>query len=922
MSLEVKTVSIFWLSTLFFSFFCYSQEDSESHFNKSYLINLLKNPKLLTDINKDGKPDYWVRLIKEPLFKPYSRINIENNIDDTESSVRLQTNGTNVLVHASNDLAHDSNLVMVGVNSNYHLQVLFKTQECTRDEVMACVGVSWLDRSKQTISTDWKNAVNESAAGNKGSVWRLLGMSIRDVPNKAVYAKVLFGMKQKEKSIVGAPLRATAWFKDVRFVRQPKIHIITNHEGRIFPNQKTQTFNVEMSGLEQGSYDFSWSVCDYQNRKITGGKFSVESRNAVKVIEKELTLDLGFKKGWFKFQLTLTTSGDSVEKISEEEVVFGIGKANHEIADHVISKNLGIDVQDNVINQQLELITDLTEYTNAHHVFLSLWNSQFDLSKPMSQTFSGEFVTRMNQANIRVIASLGFVPPEIQGVLGVNIYNFFTLHPSKWKEVLRKTGERYSEIESWVLGNPYDISFIDKGSLIRPIVKLIKKELSVSGAMIGLPLDNSFFENNLKDISGLSVEDISFFTFKHGAGGTLPSDYADMSRFDSKIISSELVEKSLDIKKMVNLELVNDKVDVVQRISSMVFGVIHLLNTGADEVNFQLIDSGEVPGLVDKDNEFKPEFFVFRMLNSIVKSLKVIGKIDLPNNSNNLIIEFSDEKNEKKLAMIIWNDDNKPVIEDIFLGENLKQLDVMGNKTVLKESNGLNHIPVTTVPSFLIDLNDGLIRTRLSVILGVPNVDTRTREVRQSVELINYMSTSLSGTMKITIPNKKWKVIGDNEFSIPLMNKLDKRIVHFNIRPDQFETTGKEMEVVLDFEVDGSNRPAMKIFKRFNFESNSMDIQFYFPETIQDINEVKVVITNISGGQIDVNAYDVTRGNRKKEVFLGTIKPDGNKKVIFYVSREDIEKELVIIGARQQGGFGRFVNRKVVIREGKLKDVE
>ena len=139
---------------------------------------------------------------------------------------------------------------------------------------------------------------------------------------------------------------------------------------------------------------------------------------------------------------------------------------------------------------------------------------------------------------------------------------------------------------------------------------------------------------------------------------------------------------------------------------------------------------------------------------------------------------------------------------------------------------------------------------------------------------------------------------------------------------DRYETTNKLIDVNLEFAIDGSNRPPMKIIKRFKFESRSFDVQFFPPQTIQDVNKIEMLITNIGGGQIDALAYNVTIGRRKQNKFLGIIKPGGKENRVFNIKREDIENGLVTLGVKENGGFGRFVNRKIVIRDGKIKDVE
>jgi hypothetical protein len=165
-------------------------------------------------------------------------------------------------------------------------------------------------------------------------------------------------------------------------------------------------------------------------------------------------------------------------------------------------------------------------------------------------------------------------------------------------------------------------------------------------------------------------------------------------------------------------------------------------------------------------------------------------------------------------------------------------------------------------------------------------------------------------------------VVGDEKFQIPTMRTGDRRIVSFQIRPDNFETTGKDVTIVLDLTFDGNTRPPMRIFKRFYFGSKNIQAKFQFPFKTRAINAVTVSVRNVGGGQIDLIAYNSTLGRQEEMKFLGLLRPGDNRSVVFMVRKEDIAKNRVTIGIKENGGFSRFVNRHLKIEGGKIIDVD
>ncbi|MGE4159436.1 MAG: hypothetical protein AB7F75_10125 [Planctomycetota bacterium] len=890
--------------------------DEEGSTQEGYLTNLLKNSRFADDQDADGQPDYWVRVEDIPSnFRPYGRLQLKYHAPG-DAILQLESNGTNVAVEN-----HDSTLSKVDPHSSYHAEVQFKTENCLSCDARASLGILWIDAAGKVVGENWARLQNEDAEGRWGGEWKALSLDVNQIPESAVMARVRLGLMQDPQTVKGPAIQSRGMFRSVEFTRRPRVKITSDHEGLIFPNAPMHLLRFQIEGLDPGKYTCLWTVHDYTRRRVTGGEYAVEPPKDIRDHIREVEMNLGGRKGWYKLELVLRTQGPGSSIIARESMVFGVGPSVVESVSIPQCDQLGLDIQGNALEGSVSDLGDLIEDTRTHHVLLTLWNSQFDSRQPISKSIVGEMVGRLNEANVRVIAALGYIPTESQGeFVGSNMHSLFSANRRHWEGILGRTGKQFSEVDSWIVGAESDTSMAEQGTLAIPLLAEIRRILGIPGAKLGLPMARSF-PGQL--VYPRSFSEVDIFTFIQQAAALDPSSYLDMRQFSSLIPpaagTAPGTPASVRQQKIVRLELMDDKKPFEERFDSMLFGIIHLLNRGADRVTVRLKD--EVGrSLVDFQNRYRPEYFVFRTLTEIAAPLRIIGSIDLPEGSDNLILEFPDRPPGQKLAMLVWNH-RRAVTEDVFLGDRLKILDLMGNKDPLPPVEGINKIPVGRIPSFLMDIDEGLMRTRLSVVLGKPQVDTRTKDVSQSVEVVNFLQENLSGSLSLSLP-KGWTVVGEESYRIPTMKNGDRRIINFKIRPDPFETTEKSVPIVMDFSFDGKQRPPMRIFKRFQFSSRSIQMIVDSPSKVQDMNTVHITVKNTGGGQVDLMAYNATIGRKEDLQFLGLLKPGDARSVDFLVSRKDIESGNVTLGVRENGGSGRFINRRLAIQGGKIVDVD
>lgn len=174
---------------------------------------------------------------------------------------------------------------------------------------------------------------------------------------------------------------------------------------------------------------------------------------------------------------------------------------------------------------------------------------------------------------------------------------------------------------------------------------------------------------------------------------------------------------------------------------------------GADTVFLsQPFDSES--GVMQSDGKPGELFLPWRTTAVAITGGKYLGQMQLPGGSTNHIFVRDGEA-----VMSIWND--KPTVEAMYFGEDLKQIDLWGRETALRmETEGgqhLHRIHAGSLPTFITGLNPHVARFKMAVNFETPQLESIfSREQIIYLRLKNYFPQGVSGEVKL-LPPAGWK---------------------------------------------------------------------------------------------------------------------------------------------------------------------
>jgi len=197
------------------------------------------------DLNGDGVPDGWQRLVGTPGYPHYVPARSDGTVVHHGSrSLRFDLRSGNVAFETT-PLAIDPDFV-------YVLSGWIRTEGVDEEGIGAAgawVVVRWLDESKHIIRTTASTMISGTTD------WQEVGLSSGA---DAAAEDVRFAVIRCE--LVGRDTAGTVWFDDLVFVRLPKVTVEPTAPAGLFYEGETPTVSLTVRGLAEGLFHAGFSV--------------------------------------------------------------------------------------------------------------------------------------------------------------------------------------------------------------------------------------------------------------------------------------------------------------------------------------------------------------------------------------------------------------------------------------------------------------------------------------------------------------------------------------------------------------------------------------------------------------------------------------------------------------------------------------
>jgi hypothetical protein len=218
-----------------------------------------------------------------------------------------------------------------------------------------------------------------------------------------------------------------------------------------------------------------------------------------------------------------------------------------------------------------------------------------------------------------------------------------------------------------------------------------------------------------------------------------------------------------------------------------------------------------------------------------------LGSLQLPNGSRNQLFSRGED-----VVMAVWND--APCEESLYLGDDVKIIDIWGHTTKPQRDGDKQVIPVDSMPVFVTGLNPMIAKIRMSVAFTKKKLPAiLNREYDNVLTFQNALSGGVTGDIKLHMPDG-WKTIPEQ---IPVqMVQHEKLEQPLNISIPFSALAGKN-QVRIEFKIGnrtqyhfnayrtlqvGQDEIWMEFFPVFNQNGDLTIIQRFVNQTDEPVN--------------------------------------------------------------------------------------
>jgi hypothetical protein len=165
------------------------------------------------------------------------------------------------------------------------------------------------------------------------------------------------------------------------------------------------------------------------------------------------------------------------------------------------------------------------------------------------------------------------------------------------------------------------------------------------------------------------------------------------------------------------------------RIKNFVQSLVLMKVAGIDTISLTS-PKDEQTGILRRDGTPGELYLPWQTTATLLSGGRLLGSVTLPNRSRN----YCFDKGGGRCVMVVWNDlaaSDKPVLESLYLGNELDVIDVWGRHTIPEQIGNNQTIPVTQTPIFVTGLNINAVRFRLSMQTGVKMISSKPNQTHE-----------------------------------------------------------------------------------------------------------------------------------------------------------------------------------------------
>lgn len=454
------------------------------------------------------------------------------------------------------------------------------------------------------------------------------------------------------------------------------------------------------------------------------------------------------------------------------------------------------------------------------------------------------FGERLDAHGIRLVGVLGEPPPEIRAALNaagpLPAAAAFSAPDEVWYPSIEPALARMaSQVRWWQIGTDADTGFVNYPGLHQKAA-MLKARLEQAGFGVNIGLGWGWL-NELPP-GGAPWRFVALSCQPPLTAEELPGylQAAERPGVQRWVAIDPLAKSEYSLKTRI--------LDLVER---MVTAKIH----GAEAI-FISDPIGEQTGLLREDGAPGELFLPWRTTALVLSSTEYLGEIRLPGGSQNRIFLRGDEA-----IMVLWN--NVPTREALYLGKEVRQVDLWGAQTVPRRQGDWQVIEADRFPVFVTGLDPSIVRWRQEFAFDEPEIPIIFgKEYSGGYTIRNTFDRPVSVKARLAGP-EVWRV-SPPEVSLRL-EKDEEHHQPFRIRLPEDTTIG-DHDVRLDVEIQGDEPLRFSSFRQMYVGLGHIRLEARTRLNERGELEIEQQLTNDTDEPISFRCYLYVPDRRRRQL--------------------------------------------------------
>jgi hypothetical protein len=841
------------------------------------------------DVNYDDWPDLWKRQLSSTL-PVYVKVGIEDDPTAVaKRCLKVKLNGGNVLVN--------SPAVAISDQFSYVVQAKFRGEGVRYSR--ARLRLDFCDENRNVM----ESATTAWFRNTEG--WQDIGIDAVNVTHPDVRLAIITLIVEEGEHV---DLEGSFSISDIWLARVPRMSVTTNSPFNVYDNPQDVLVACKLSGIREKDpnirfrlYDASLKNLADNTLKMQGMLITEKLSKASDIVNKDQLAERprGYagkiewhppikEFGFYRVYVKMDTDQGSLDErwISIAVVPRIERKTRGEFGWSLAGDNIPLN---------FEHLQQLLPRTGVSWVKLPVWYSSTEIERGEQLV---QFTEKLAAEDIDVVGVLDRPPVDLEFGKEIpadaSIADLLSNEDSSvWLPSLDEVLTRLSlRVRWWQLGIDNDTSYAHFPNNEKEIRTLREKlfrfgqdvSLGIGWPWLEMPRTNRHptwdFEQMSADPQLTGDELASYLSLPVREGVTR---WATVKPLPAAHYSLETRTRDL-VQQMVSAKING---------ASAIFA-----DQPFDDASGLMSDVGTPGDLL----------LPWRTTAALLSGTTYLGNLYLAGGSENRVFQAADGT----VVMVLWN--QSPQQEVLYLGEEVKIVDVWGRPEKPQLKDRRHVIEVAELPKFVMGMNGAIARLSMGAKIAhsdIPSVFELAHA--NSIEIENTFPQGVGGTLRIVGPDR-WQIVPDKiDFKLAVGEKVR--------RPFQvylpFDAICGPTPLRIDFEVNAEKAYRFSIYREVNV--GDKDIELEVNTRLKDNGSLVVEQRMINRGDKPVdfkcflNASSVGRKQQRMQVYQLTNTWDS--RTYTYVDGEELLGEELYLKVEEQGGQRRVLNYSFTVEQ-------